>query len=87
MNFFIKIMLLLVATSGILAKYAFRASRPTPAATLPVHGFLAVGLFLGQKSKISQEQNVKEFQFYIRLPNFSFLESIIKKVPWGSRSP
>ena len=29
-------------------------------------GFSAVGLFLGRKSKISQEQNVKEFQFYIR---------------------
>ena len=26
-------------------------------------GFSAVGLFLGQKLKISQEQNVKEFQF------------------------
>ena len=27
------------------------------------HGFRAVGLFLGRKSKISHEQNVKEFQF------------------------
>ena len=42
-------------------------------------GFLAVGLFLGRKSKISQEQNVKEFQFYIRKPNFRLLGSIIKK--------
>ena len=33
-------------------------------------GFSAVGLFLGRKSKISQEQNVKEFQFYIRLQKF-----------------
>ena len=33
-------------------------------------GFSAVGLFLGRKSKISHEQNVKEFQFYIRVPNF-----------------
>ena len=40
-------------------------------------GFSAVGLFLGRKSKISHEQNVKEFQFYIRMPNFSFLGSII----------
>ena len=39
--------------------------------------FSAVGLFLGQKSKISHEQNVKEFQFYIRLPNFRPLGSII----------
>ena len=51
-------------------------------------GFSAVGLFLGRKSKISHEQNVKEFQFYIRMPNFRFLGSIIKKkVPEGSRSP
>ena len=42
-------------------------------------GFLAVGLFLGRKSKISHEQNVKEFQFYIRMPNFRLLGSIIKK--------
>ena len=42
-------------------------------------GFLAVGLFLGRKSKISQEQNVKEFQFYIRMPNFRLLSSLIKK--------
>ena len=41
--------------------------------------FLAVGLFLGRKSKISHEQNVKEFQFYIRIPNFRPLGSIIKK--------
>ena len=27
----------------------------------------------------TEEQNVKEFQFYIRMPNFSFLGSIIKK--------
>ena len=42
------------------------------------HGFRAVGLFLGRKSNISQEQNVKEFQFYIRIPNFRLLGSIIK---------
>ena len=42
-------------------------------------GFSTVGLFLGRKSKISQEQNVKEFQFYIRMPNFRLLGSIIKK--------
>ena len=51
-------------------------------------GFSAVGLFLGRKSKISHEQNVKEFQFYICLPNFRLLGSIIKKkVTEGSRSP
>ena len=51
-------------------------------------GFSAVGLFLDRKSKISQEQNVKEFEFYIRMPNFRLLGSIIKKkVPEGSRSP
>ena len=49
--------------------------------------FSAVGLFLSQKSKIFHEQIVKKFQFYIRLPNFSFLGSIIKKVPKGSRYP
>ena len=50
--------------------------------------FSAVGLFLGQKSKISQEQNVKEFQFYIRMQNFRLLGSIIKKkVQEGSRFP
>ena len=42
-------------------------------------GFSAVGLFLGRKSNISQEQNVKEFQFYIRMPNFRLLGSIIIK--------
>ena len=42
-------------------------------------GFSTVGLFLGQKLKNSHEQNVKEFQFYICMPNFSFLGSIIKK--------
>ena len=42
-------------------------------------GFSAVGLFLGRKSKISHEQNVKEFQFYIRMPKFRVLSSIIKK--------
>ena len=42
-------------------------------------GFSVVGLFLGRKSKIFQEQNVKEFQFYIRMPNFRLLGSIIKK--------
>ena len=48
-------------------------------------GFSAVGLFLGRKSKISHEQNVKEFQFYVHRPNFRLLGSIIKKVPEGSR--
>ena len=42
-------------------------------------GFSAIGLFLGRKLKISIKENVKEFQFYIRMPNFSFLGSIIKK--------
>ena len=42
-------------------------------------GFSAVGIFLGRKSKNSQEQNVKEFQFYIWMPNFRLLGSIIKK--------
>ena len=51
-------------------------------------GFSAVGLFLGRKSKISIEETPKEFQFYIRMPNFRLLGSIIKKkVPEGSRSP
>ena len=58
-----------------------------PAVTEPINEpvgliracFLAVGLFLGRKSKIYQEQNVKEFQFYIRKPNFRLLGSIIKK--------
>ena len=49
-------------------------------------GFSAVGLFLGQKSKVSQKQNVKEFQFYIHIPNIRLLGSIIKKVPEGSWS-
>ena len=44
--------------------------------------FSAVGLFLGLKSKISYLQNVIYFQFYIRLPNFRLLGSIIfKKSP------
>ena len=42
-------------------------------------GFSAVGLFLGRKSKISIEETPKEFQFYIRMPNFRLLGSIIKK--------
>ena len=42
-------------------------------------GFSAIGLFLGRKSKTFHEQNVKEFQFYIRMPNFRLLGSIIKK--------
>ena len=58
-----------------------------PAVTEPIYepvgliraGFLAVGLFLDQKLKISQEQNVKEFQFYIRMQYFRLLGSIIKK--------
>ena len=39
--------------------------------------FSAVGLFLGRKSKIFKEQNVKEFQFYICMPDFRLLGSII----------
>ena len=51
-------------------------------------GFSAVGLFLGRKSKISHEQNVSIFQFYMRIQNFRPLGSIIKKkVSEGSRSP
>ena len=42
-------------------------------------GFSTVGLFLGRKSNISHEQNVKEFQFYMRIQNFRLLGSIIKK--------
>ena len=42
-------------------------------------GFSPVGLFLGRKSKIFHEQNVKEFLFYIRMPNFRLLGSIIMK--------
>ena len=41
--------------------------------------FSAVGLFLGRKLKIFHEQNVKEFQFYIRMQNFRHIGSIIKK--------
>ena len=41
--------------------------------------FSAVGLFLGWKSKISHEQNVCIFQFYIRLPSFRLSGSIIMK--------
>ena len=40
--------------------------------------FSAEGLFLGLKSKISHEQNVIYFQFYVRLSNFRLLGSIIK---------
>ena len=67
-----------------------------PAVTKPINepvgliraGFSTVGLFLGRKLKIFHEQNVKEFQFYIRMQNFRHLGSIIKKkVPEGSRSP
>ena len=36
-------------------------------------GFSDVGLFLGRKFEISQEQNVTEFQFYIRMSNFRLL--------------
>ena len=58
-----------------------------PAVTEPINetvgliraGFSVVGLFLGRKLKISQEQNVKEFQFYISMQNFRLLGSIIKK--------
>ena len=42
-------------------------------------GFSALGLFLGRKSKISIEETPKEFQFYIRMPNFRLLGSIMKK--------
>ena len=42
--------------------------------------FSAVGLFLGLKSKMSHEQNVIYFKFYIRLPNFILLGSILKKI-------
>ena len=50
----------------------------SPAVTEIIYGpvgliharFSAVGLFLGRKWKISHEQNVKEFQFYIHMPNF-----------------
>ena len=42
-------------------------------------GFSAVDLFLSRKLKIFQEQNVKGFQFYIRMPNFRLPGSIIKK--------
>ena len=41
--------------------------------------FSAVDLFLCRKSKISHEQNIKEFQFYIRMTNFRLPGSIIKK--------
>ena len=58
-----------------------------PAVTEPIYelagliraGFSAVGLFLERKLKISHEQNVKEFQFYIRMQNFRLLGWIIKK--------
>ena len=42
-------------------------------------GLSVVGLFLGRKLKISIEDTPKEFQFYIRMPNFRLLVSIIKK--------
>ena len=51
--------------------------------------FSALGLFLGRKSKISQEQNVKEFEFFIAT-HTKFQASRFnnkKKVPEGSRSP
>ena len=50
-------------------------------------GFSAVCLFIGQKLKISHEQTVSIFQFYLRLLNFRLLVSIIKKVPRAGRSP
>ena len=58
-----------------------------PAVTKPIYepvglirsGYSAVGLFIGRKMKISQEKNVKEFQFYIRMQNCRLLGSIIKK--------
>ena len=49
--------------------------------------FSAVGLFLGLKSKFSHEQNVIYYQFYIRLPKFRLLSSIIKKNRQVGRSP
>ena len=42
-------------------------------------GFSTVGLFLGRKLKISIKETPKEFQFYIRMPNFRLLGSIIIK--------
>ena len=42
--------------------------------------FSAVGLLLGEKSKISHLQNVIYFQFYIRLSNLRLLGLIIKKI-------
>ena len=58
-----------------------------PAVTVIIYGpvglihacFLAVGLFLSRKLKISIEETPKKFQFYIRMPNFRLLGSIIKK--------
>ena len=58
-----------------------------PAVTEPIYepvgliraGFSAVGLFQGRILKLSLEQNVKEFQFYIRMRNFRLLSSILKK--------
>ena len=41
--------------------------------------FSDVGLFIGLKSKNSLEQNVIYFQFYIGLPNFRLLGSILYK--------
>ena len=49
--------------------------------------FLAIGLFLGLKSKILHEQNVIYFQFYIRLPNFRLLGSIIKSKSLSRSNP
>ena len=60
-----------------------------PAVTEIIYGL--VGLIragfsaVGRKSKISIEETPKEFQFYIRMPNFRLLGSIIKKkVPEGN---
>ena len=49
--------------------------------------FSAVGQFVGRKSKISHEQNVSIFQFYIRLSNFRLVGAIIKKRYLGRADP
>ena len=45
--------------------------------------FRPLALFLVRKWKIYHDQNVKEFQFYIRMPNFTFIASIIIKKSTG----
>ena len=72
--------LFLFEMSPITTMYAHAVSECIhgPVGLYAAHGFWALGLFLGRKSKIYHEQNVKEFQFYIRMPNFKLLGSIIK---------